>query len=1005
MGVTYRAWDLRLGAPVVLKMPRRPSADPDGELFSQLAVRFEREVDVMRSLAHDHIVPIVDRGDEAGTPYVVMRFLPGGSLADHRKQAMSGTWQPMVAGGMHFWLPTIAEALDFMHAQGVVHRDVKPANIFFDGFWNAFLGDFGIAKVFGDDAGVEKGRTLTATHVAVGTPEYMAPELLSREEGCDGRSDQYALAVSVYEILAGRRPFTGSTAHLLVEHATVPVPPLDRHALNLPASLVAAVERALSKRYDERFDNCVEFARATLADVTPRPNEPGVVRLLCPGCRKVLRVTNTAGGGRGNCPSCRESLEITKDFSALWLKSEAALVAEPPPVSVAESMLDMVDTESASAGVSRPATNPATAGKSAFRDARWPSWAVATIVLALGLLAASVGGAVVHRWWSIYHGQVMQADALREGREQARELAALNAALEQADRDRIAAVAAVEAEWRRKFDEAERLRAEALATAARTDAEQKSSQEMETEPSSKLASPPGAHQGSPNVKEPKEPVPASKAEVPKPFSVFTNSIGMQMKLLPPGDFTMGGDGEGDGPVRDESIPRSFYIGVTEVTNAQWDRVMGRRLRLESSPTDDSPALVDPSSRINDFVKNLSSLPEERASGRVYRLPTEVEWEYACRAGATTAYAFGDDERQLQDYAWYHENSRGVAHPVATKKPNAWGLYDMHGNAWEYCRWHEISPGNIRFFSVFRGGSWCRDASFSRSAFRVERKPEGRDARVGFRLVCAEPVPQASAALDQDISGMGGGGTANVGAETSPSLVELPSLSNSIGIEMKLVPAGEFMMGDDINGPEHKVTLTTPFYIGVTEVTNGQWSRLMGVQSGVPANAADHPVRGVTWADARAFCRRLSSLPEEKAAGMTYRLPTEAEWEYSCRGGTTTSHACGAEALLTDYAWYRHGLSFSKEATHPVALKKPNPFGLHDMHGNVWEWCEDWYGEYAKADVTDPSGASSGDVRVRRGGSWKSNSHWCRSAMRIGEPGRSLIDLDETGLRVVCDKKP
>jgi serine/threonine protein kinase len=335
MGVTYRAWDLRAGAPVVLKMPKQSRGDADGSEFKRIAERFVREIETMRALSHDYIVPILDHGDDDGLPFVVMRFLPGGSLADHRKRSAGGDYQPLPASMLHNWLPSIADALDFIHSRGILHRDVKPANIFFDGFRIPFLGDFGIAKVVDEGAGLEKGQTLTATHLAIGTPDYMAPELLSPKTMADGRADQYALAICVYELLDGRRPFTGAKAHIVIEHATLPVPPLDRQSLGLPANMAAAVEKALSKKPDERFGSCHEFARAVLADVSMQPYEPDVVRLLCPGCHKVLKVPRRAGGSRGNCPSCREFVEIASDFSALWLKSEAALLAEPSEITPA----------------------------------------------------------------------------------------------------------------------------------------------------------------------------------------------------------------------------------------------------------------------------------------------------------------------------------------------------------------------------------------------------------------------------------------------------------------------------------------------------------------------------------------------------------------------------------------------------------------------------------------------------------------------------------------------
>jgi formylglycine-generating enzyme required for sulfatase activity len=175
-----------------------------------------------------------------------------------------------------------------------------------------------------------------------------------------------------------------------------------------------------------------------------------------------------------------------------------------------------------------------------------------------------------------------------------------------------------------------------------------------------------------------------------------------------------------------------------------------------------------------------------------------------------------------------------------------------------------------------------------------------------------------------------------------------------------------------------VTLTKPFYIGVYEVTNAQWKRVMGT---VPSRwkGADLPVGNVGWDDANEFCRRLSALPEEKQAGRVYRLPTEAEWEYACRAGTTTKWSFGDdESRLGDYAWFDGN---SGNGTHPVGKKKPNAWGLFDMHGNVTEWCNDWLGDYAKGAVTDPQGPSQGSHRVYRGGSWLYTAGDCRSAFR------------------------
>ena len=147
-----------------------------------------------------------------------------------------------------------------------------------------------------------------------------------------------------------------------------------------------------------------------------------------------------------------------------------------------------------------------------------------------------------------------------------------------------------------------------------------------------------------------------------------------------------------------------------------------------------------------------------------------------------------------------------------------------------------------------------------------------------------------------------------------------------------------------------------------------------------------------------FCEKLSALPEEKAAGRVYRLPTEAEWEYACRAGTTTKYSFGNdEGALGDYAWHKAN---SGGKTHRVGEKRGNPWGLYDMHGNVWEWCQDWYGNFPKSAVTDHTGSNSVSYRISRGGSWLSTVNTCRSACRVSQ--YPSLSSTNRGLRVASD---
>jgi formylglycine-generating enzyme required for sulfatase activity len=209
------------------------------------------------------------------------------------------------------------------------------------------------------------------------------------------------------------------------------------------------------------------------------------------------------------------------------------------------------------------------------------------------------------------------------------------------------------------------------------------------------------------------------------------------------------------------------------------------------------------------------------------------------------------------------------------------------------------------------------------------------------------------------------------------------ITNSVGMTLRLIPAGTFQMGSPEvekgrfdNERQHQVFLSRPFYLQTTPVTQGQWLAVMGNNPArFKKGGPECPVEGVSWNDAKEFISRLNEMEKTD----TYRLPTEAEWEYACRAGTTTRFGCGdEEAKLQDYVWYGEN---SGGKTHPVGQKEPNTWGLHDMHGNVWEWCQDWYGEYPPRPVIDPPGPETGEYRMLRGGSWYDLAWFLRSAVR------------------------
>jgi formylglycine-generating enzyme required for sulfatase activity len=229
-----------------------------------------------------------------------------------------------------------------------------------------------------------------------------------------------------------------------------------------------------------------------------------------------------------------------------------------------------------------------------------------------------------------------------------------------------------------------------------------------------------------------------------------------------------------------------------------------------------------------------------------------------------------------------------------------------------------------------------------------------------------------------------------------------ALTNSIGMQLVLLPAGRYVAGSSVDDPQaeadeqtaHRVTISRPFYLGRYEVTQDEYRQVMGdnpswFARGAPGepqvrgqNSGRWPVDMVSWDDAVEFCRRLSQLPAEQAAGRVYRLPTEAEWEYACRAGSTTRFAFGRQLSAAD-ANIRDGGAESGGHPRAVGSYRPNAFGLYDLHGNVWEWCSDAYdaGYYEHAPPLDPPGPAEGTGRVVRGGDWQFPARYARSANR------------------------
>ena len=495
-------------------------------------------------------------------------------------------------------------------------------------------------------------------------------------------------------------------------------------------------------------------------------------------------------------------------------------------------------------------------------------------------------------------------------------------------------------------------------------------------------------------------------------------IKLEMVLIPAGVFKMGSPASEPGRQANETqhevtLTKPFYMGKYEVTQEQWQSIMGSnpssRIKGEKLPVT-NVSWED----CQEFIKKVNA-----STKGGYRLLTEAEWEYACKAGTSTAYSVGDSLTKSEANI---DNS--MTKTVGNYMPNVFGLYDMHGNVWEWCEdWSAAYTGDgvtnpkgaaTGTSRVLRGGSFLTDVSGARSSFRNYDAPSGRFSSVGFRLARQvnnkiDTVPTGPKA--DTIAVMPAAGKLLVSPFTEAKakeaqkevakglqkeVKEKEDLGKGIKLDLVLIPPGKFMMGSPAsetgrgsNETQHEVTITKPYYMGKYEVTQEQWEAVMG-SNPTPSyhKGANFPVGFVSWENCQEFIKKLNA----KTNGG-YRLPTEAEWEYACRGGTTTKYSFGEGITKKD-------ADYDGSSPKLVGSYKPNTFGLYDMHGLMWEWCEDWYGTYPLGPITDPKGPPNGEDRVLRGGSHRHYASLARSSYRDGEPpSKNRISFSEFGFRL------
>ena len=499
----------------------------------------------------------------------------------------------------------------------------------------------------------------------------------------------------------------------------------------------------------------------------------------------------------------------------------------------------------------------------------------------------------------------------------------------------------------------------------------------------------------------------------------------------------------------------FYIGETEVTQGLWRTVMG------SIPCE-SKVLKQPVENVSweecqEFIRRLNLM-----TGRRFRLPTEAEWELAARGGRSRHGYIYAGSNTLADVGWFDSNSAGRPHNVRSLQPNELKIYDMSGNVWEWCQdWYGaygsdyvLNPTGPETGAsrVLRGGSWMNIASLCRVSTRRGQPQDSQSPTMGFRLALDAPytswfmlsskVVRLYVGEQKSVDILNGNGSytiynnseivgcrvnnekliltgikvgttdvvvkdnisgdkALVTVIVSNHIPHYPDSVVNVRFNMIYVEGGSCKTGaTDEQGsdaysqesPAHWNTLSD-YLIGETEVTQALWTIVMGSNPSSFTGDLQRPVERVSWEDCMEFLDRLNDI-----TGKDYRLPTETEWEYAARGGIfSQGFKYAGSNSIDDVAWYTTN---SSNKTHAVATKLPNELGAYDMSGNVFEWCQDWYGNYTNGIAINPTGPETGSVRVSRGGAFSSSDRMCRVSYRRGNNPTTLNN--SMGMRLALD---
>lgn len=969
MGQVFKARHRSMDRIVALKVLAKAAVgSPDA------VKRFQREVKAAAKLIHPNIVTAFDASKHDGTHYLVMEFVPGSDLS-----AVVKKHGPLpIAQAVNYTIQA-ARGLAFAHSKGVVHRDIKPANLLVDGEGVVKILDMGLARLELDAADAGAGHGLTQTGQIMGTVDYMAPEQAFDTSKADAKADVYSLGCTLYRLLTGGNVFGGDTLmQKLLAHREQPAPSLRTVRPDVSADLDAIYLRMMAKQPQDRptmTELIAELEALDRGEPTTNFVPTSIAKDSQSGSLFAVKPITTSGrepqntislvtpatkpAGRGKKPPTNRLVigAAAAGAAALCLWGIIVLFKDPDGNVIAEASVP----------------NAASASVVVAPDAAAPTVTNLTPKLPSPSLAVSAGlessrptaiSAAAPRWpYDPPDGREYVWSAPEN----------LGPGVNGTNRDMSPRLTDDELTliFNRDFQ---------LFTARRSRRDE-------------------------------------------PFAAGERLAG-KFEELSCEESSITGDG------------LELFLSNTGASRHVW---LAKRAAIDQ-PFGDPVRLAPP---VNVSDENLS--PVVSSDGlrlAIYSPRGELQIATRFFERGTRSEPFREAapfrrcaglEKGRVDPVWFSADGRVLLTMV------------LHGDSWPHY-WHvrassaeQFSPG-MPFGEPFVGNIAPGRAWVSPDGQRMyfhSREVPGGQGNLDLWMVRRVPKPGTAAAAPPTAVAPFDAATARAHQEAWAGYLgmKVQSLHN-IDQTMVLIPPGEFLMGStdeqvaaanspagavspfataaarNAERPRHKVVITKPFLLSVTEVTNRQFKRFVeaskyvteaekfGFGSGageIPSPSAeeahmqhnwrtpgyppqeDAAVTQVSWNDAAAYCRWLSEQD-----GATYRLPTEAEWEYACRAGTTTQFSFGDKfEELPKYGWFFRKGGPNVRGSQTAGTLLPNAFGLFDMHGSVLEWCRDFYSEnyYGSTPEVDPSGPTDGLESVCRGGSWYLPEYASRTATR------------------------